>query len=166
MSTEPTAKLDRAKRRARQVSRNVVCERRASMKSSRKAFLLIITSFLFFSVQNSFSSEPDNIIPKVSDSDSNPEISYYAKAQETIRNNWIYRSESKDETQDLFAVVVIKIFSDGKISDFRFDKESGNALFDSSVEKAIQRSNPLSPFQEGINKEFLELSFRFTPDPL
>lgn len=136
------------------------------MKSSRKAFWLIITFIFFFSVQNSFSSEPDKIIRKIGDSDSNPESSYFVKANEAIRKNWIYRLENKDETQDISAVVVIKIFSDGKISDFRFDKESGNALFDSSVEKAIQRSNPLPPFPEGINNEFLELCFRFTPDPL
>ena len=65
----------------------------------------------------------------------------------------------------MFALVVNRILSDGKVIDFWFDKRSGDTSFDNSVEKAIQLSNPLPPFSEGINKEFLELGFRFMPEP-
>jgi colicin import membrane protein len=43
----------------------------------------------------------------------------------------------------------------------RFDKRSTDVLFDESVSKAIERSNPLPPFPEGYRKTNEELEINF-----
>jgi len=53
------------------------------------------------------------------------------------------------------------VLRDGTISQFTFKKRSGDAIFDESVAKAIERSNPLPPFPEGFLKSSEEIEINF-----
>ena len=60
------------------------------------------------------------------------------------------------------ALVVVKVQSDGSIVDFRLVRASGNQLFDQSVLRAVQHSNPFPPFPEGYVKSYEEIELRFS----
>jgi colicin import membrane protein len=49
----------------------------------------------------------------------------------------------------------------GKILDFWFVKRSANGIFDQSVEKAVERSDPVPPLPEGYQDRTGELEVRF-----
>jgi len=76
---------------------------------------------------------------------------YQAEVTSRIKGNWAYPT----------ALVVITVDRDGTILKSRFEKPSGNAGFDESVRKAIERSNPLPPFPEGYLKTYEEIEINF-----
>ena len=85
---------------------------------------------------------------------------YQMEVESLIKSNWHYPA-ALESKKDLEAIVVLAVKSDGTILKTRFDKRSTDVLFDESVSKAIERSNPLPPFPEGYRKtdEELEISF-------
>jgi colicin import membrane protein len=85
---------------------------------------------------------------------------YQMEVESLIKSNWHYPAAMEDR-RDLEAIVVLSVKSDGTILKSRFDKRSTDALFDESVEKAIERSNPLPPFPEGYQKTHDELEINF-----
>jgi colicin import membrane protein len=85
---------------------------------------------------------------------------YQMEVESLIKSNWHYPAEMESR-KDLEAIVVLAVRSDGTILRTRFDKRSTDALFDESVEKAIERSNPLPPFPEGYRMTHDELEINF-----
>jgi colicin import membrane protein len=85
---------------------------------------------------------------------------YRAEVTHLIKRNWNYPSalESKKDPE---AIVVLIVKSDGTILKTRFEKRSSDVLFDESVSKAIERSNPLPPFPEGYRMTHDELEINF-----
>jgi TonB family protein len=67
---------------------------------------------------------------------------------------------------DIEAILVIKIRRDGTIMDVRFEKKSGNEIFDSSVWRAVQKANPLPPFPKTYSPPYEEIGIRFRPKDL
>jgi N-methylhydantoinase A len=59
-----------------------------------------------------------------------------------------------------------RVRSDGTILKSRLEKRSTDVLFDESVLKAIERSNPLPPFPEGYRKTHEEFYINFTLNDL
>jgi len=55
----------------------------------------------------------------------------------------------------------VTVKRDGAILKRRFKKRSSSAVFDESVSKAIERSNPLPPFPEGYRKSHDEIEINF-----
>lgn len=86
---------------------------------------------------------------------------YYTKIWDRIRNNWIFPGRTIKGKDNLQAIVVIQIARDGKIIGCRFERRSGNDLFDQSVVKAIRRSDPLPGLPEEYMKATHELGIRF-----
>jgi colicin import membrane protein len=88
---------------------------------------------------------------------------YKAEVETLIKNNWAYPAAFMDpeKNKDLEALVIMKVSKDGSILGSRFEKRSGNAGFDESVQKAIDRSNPLPPFPEGYMKTDDEIEINF-----
>ncbi len=86
---------------------------------------------------------------------------YYTRIWDRIRNNWIFPGRTIKWKDNLQAIVVIQIAQDGKIIGCRFERRSGNDLFDQSVVKAIRRSDPLPGLPEGYMKATHELGIRF-----
>ena len=88
---------------------------------------------------------------------------YQMEVEERIKSNWQYpvNLTSPSKQKDLVATVVVKVSQDGTILKSWFMDRSGNAIFDASVIKAVDRSNPLPPFPEGYNKRQDEVEVRF-----
>jgi colicin import membrane protein len=85
---------------------------------------------------------------------------YQMEVENLIKSNWHYPS-ALESRKDLEAIVVLAVKRDGTILKTRFEKRSADALFDESVLKAIERSNPLPPFPEGYRMTHDELEINF-----
>lgn len=85
---------------------------------------------------------------------------YQAEVESLIKSNWHY-PVAMDNQKDVEAIVVLMVKSDGTVMRSRFDKRSQNVLFDESVLKAIERSNPLPPFPESYRKSHEEFEISF-----
>jgi colicin import membrane protein len=89
---------------------------------------------------------------------------YQMKIEDAIKNNWSYpvaliNIQSKKAPE---AVVIITLRNDGKILKAWFRKKSNNPLFDDSVLKAIERSDPLPEFPPGYLKSYDEVEINFS----
>lgn len=79
---------------------------------------------------------------------------------ERIRGEWVLPPGVMPSDRWL-AVVHLRILKNGKLMDIRMEKSSGNAYFDRSVLRAIQKADPLPPFPPGIREESIEVGIRF-----
>ncbi len=70
---------------------------------------------------------------------------------------------SKLLNPDLQANVVINISKDGKITSHRFEKRSGDRVFDQFVSRAIQEANPLPPIPKALHMSQYSIGLRFRP---
>ena len=88
---------------------------------------------------------------------------YQMEVETWIKSHWSY-PVAVDHPQDLEAIVIVTVRRDGKILNTRFDKRSSNAIFDQSVQKAIERSDPLPPFPETHieDKDEIEIHFNLS----
>jgi len=90
---------------------------------------------------------------------------YQMEIESTVKNNWSYpvallnlkRGKKIPE-----AVIIVTVRSDGKILKARFKRRSKNILFDDSVLKAIERSDPLPGFPPGYWKSYDEIEINFS----
>ncbi len=88
---------------------------------------------------------------------------YQMEVAERIKQNWSYpvAISNPGENQAIEAVVVVTVKENGTIVGFSVKKKSSSALFDASVLKAIERSDPLPPFPEGYRKSTDDIEIRF-----
>ena len=88
---------------------------------------------------------------------------YQMEVEERIKSNWQYpvALTSPSKRKDLVSTVVVKVRQDGTLLKSWFIDRSGNAIFDASVIKAVERSDPLPPFPDGYNKREDEMEIRF-----
>jgi colicin import membrane protein len=87
---------------------------------------------------------------------------YILQVTERIRENWSYPATlALEQDKDLEAVFVLRVNNEGKILMSWFDKKSSNGLFDQSVAKAIERSNPLPPFPPSYHRSEEEFEITF-----
>jgi colicin import membrane protein len=85
---------------------------------------------------------------------------YQMQVESLIKSNWHY-PVATDNQKDREAIVLLTVKKDGAILSSRFEKKSQNVLFDESVIKAIERSNPLPPFPGSMRRNHEELVIRF-----
>lgn len=93
-----------------------------------------------------------------------PEILAYARAlDEKVRANWTVPELAQKEAGKLMVQVRITIEKDGRVSNVRMEKVSGNPYFDDSVRRAIQKASPLPvpPQQLRGGEDYYEVGFRF-----
>jgi len=87
---------------------------------------------------------------------------YIMQVTERIRENWSYPATlASEQNKDLEAVFVLRVNKEGKILMSWFDKKSSNGLFDQSVAKAIERSDPLPPFPPSYHRSEEEFEITF-----
>jgi outer membrane biosynthesis protein TonB len=86
---------------------------------------------------------------------------YYLVLYNRMSSNWVMPPGVKD--RNIEAVYVISIDRSGRITRGWFERESGNALFDQSVERAVAKSNPLQPLPDVYKGSTHEVGLRFTP---
>lgn len=89
---------------------------------------------------------------------------YQMEIEGAIKNNWSYPvtllNLKRDKAPE--AVVIVIVQSDGKILKAWFKKRSNNRLFDDSVLKAIEKSDPLPKFPPGYRKSYDEVEINFS----
>ena len=81
-----------------------------------------------------------------------------------IQKNWAFSQSLAGSGKELSAEIVFRVMPDGEIRDIWFDKRSGNAYLDESARRAIMKTNPVSPHPEGLDKPFIPVGLRFTPE--
>jgi len=93
-----------------------------------------------------------------------PEILAYARAlDEKVRANWTVPELAQKDMGGLIVQVRITIEKDGRVSNVRMEKVSGNPYFDDSVRRAIQKASPLPipPAQLRGGEDHYDVGFRF-----
>ena len=93
-----------------------------------------------------------------------PEIlAYFRRLNETVRGAWVLPESVARDAGKLMVVVRIVIEKDGRVSDSRIERGSGNVYFDESVLRAIRKASPLPvpPEQLRGGEDHYEVGFRF-----
>jgi colicin import membrane protein len=85
---------------------------------------------------------------------------YQMEVEDWIKSHWSY-PVALPSRKDLEAVVVLMVKRDGSILKTEIKKRSSDDMFDQSVIKAIERSDPLPPFPEGYRKSYDEIEINF-----
>ncbi|MBN1626723.1 MAG: cell envelope integrity protein TolA, partial [Deltaproteobacteria bacterium] len=78
---------------------------------------------------------------------------YQINVKSHIQNNWSYPAAMQNR-KDLEVTVLLRVKKDGTIMKSEFKKKSKDTIFDQSVIKAIEKSNPIPPFPEGYEKSY------------
>jgi TolA protein len=89
---------------------------------------------------------------------------YYTAIYNAIKREW--RLPETIKTESLEAVLLIMVRRDGKVLDIKFEKKSGNAVFDESVIRAVRKCDPLPAFPEIYSVPQEEIGLRFRPEDL
>jgi colicin import membrane protein len=84
---------------------------------------------------------------------------YKRDVEDWIKSNWSYPVALSKE--DLEAIVVVKAKSDGSILKSWFKKKSSNVMFNQSVLKAVEQSDPLPRFPPGYRMTHEEFEITF-----
>jgi colicin import membrane protein len=87
-------------------------------------------------------------------------ILYQIEVQVWVKSKWAYPAAAQNN-KGLEAVVVLQVKNDGTILKSTFQRRSNDIIFDESVQKAVERSNPLPPFPEGYRKSYDEIEIIF-----
>jgi colicin import membrane protein len=85
---------------------------------------------------------------------------YQAEVEQWIKSNWSYPVALQGQ-EDLEAIVVVMVKRDGTIVKSHIEKRSENKIFDQSVIRAVERSDPLPPFPDGYRKSHDEIEITF-----
>jgi len=85
---------------------------------------------------------------------------YQMEVETWIKSHWAY-PVAVQRPKSLEAVVVVMVKRDGSIIKTHFKRRSSDTIFDQSVSKAIERSDPLPPFPEGYLRSHEEIEITF-----
>jgi colicin import membrane protein len=93
---------------------------------------------------------------------------YQMEIEGAIKGNWSYPVALLNAKRGRMpeAVILLTVRSDGKILKARFKKRSRDSLFNNSVLKAIERSDPLPQFPPGYRKSYDDVEIRFSLEDL
>jgi colicin import membrane protein len=88
---------------------------------------------------------------------------YFRTLEESVRGNWVLPEALVRDAGKLTVEMRIVIEKDGRVSDARIEKGSGNVYFDESVRRAIRKASPLPvpPEQLRGGEDHYEVGFRF-----
>jgi TonB family protein len=90
-------------------------------------------------------------------------VDYFRRLEEKVRSSWILPGTLVRNAAKLEVELRIVIEKDGRVSEARIEKGSGNPYFDDSVERAIRKASPLPvpPEQLRGGEDHYEVGFRF-----
>ncbi len=93
------------------------------------------------------------------------QLEYFRALYEKIYESWVLLvpGEGRTAAGSLVAQIRIKIEKNGKVTDIKMEKGSGNRFFDDSVLRAIQKASPLPvpPDRLRGGEDYYEVGFRF-----
>lgn len=91
------------------------------------------------------------------------QLAYFRALDERIRDNWIVPAVGRTDAGTLTVQIRITIEKDGKVTNVKMEKSSGNRFFDDSVLRAIGKASPLPvpPDQLRGTEDHYDVGFRF-----
>lgn len=91
------------------------------------------------------------------------QLAYFRELDERIRENWIVPAVGRADAGTRIVQILITIEKDGKVTNVRMEKGSGNQYFDDSVLRAIAKASPLPvpPEQLRGTEDHYDVGFRF-----
>ena len=93
-----------------------------------------------------------------------PELrDYFRRLEESVRSSWVLPGALARDAAKLVVELRIVIEKDGRVSEERIERGSGNPYFDDSVRRAIRKASPLPvpPEQLRGGEDHYEVGFRF-----
>ena len=93
-----------------------------------------------------------------------PELrDYFRRLEERVRSSWVLPGALVRDAAKLVVELRIVIEKDGRVSEERIERGSGNLYFDDSVRRAIRKASPLPvpPEQLRGGEDHYEVGFRF-----
>ena len=93
-----------------------------------------------------------------------PELrDYFRRLEERVRSSWVLPGAAVRDASKLVVELRIVIEKDGRVSEERIERGSGNLYFDDSVRRAIRKASPLPvpPAQLRGGEDHYEIGFRF-----
>ncbi len=93
-----------------------------------------------------------------------PELrDYFRRLEESVRSSWVLPGPLVRDAGKLVVELRIVIEKDGRVSEERIERGSGNSYFDDSVLRAIRKASPLPvpPEQLRGGEDHYEVGFRF-----
>ena len=90
---------------------------------------------------------------------------YSAFVQARIKNNWSLPDTLRPKNPVL-TVIEVRITRDGGIAHIAFEKRSGNAYYDESALRAVQKSAPFPPLPAEYRRATMDLGVRFPSSEL
>lgn len=88
---------------------------------------------------------------------------YRLEVAYAINKQWAYSEQMAGGGVKAMASITFKILPDGRIEDIFFTDRSPNEYLNDSAKKAIIKASPVKPHPEGLNRPYVELGLRFTP---
>lgn len=83
--------------------------------------------------------------------------SYMKKMQHSIKANWNPPSENTNSS----TVLQYRVQKDGRITNIKIGKSSGNKRMDEAAIKALNDTSPLEPLPEFFTGKFVDVNFTF-----
>jgi colicin import membrane protein len=90
-------------------------------------------------------------------------LDYFRRLEERVRSSWVLPGATVRDAAKLVVELRIVIEKDGRVSEERIERGSGNLYFDESVQRAIRKASPLPvpPEQLRGGEDHYEVGFRF-----
>ncbi|OYV75655.1 MAG: hypothetical protein B7Z74_01030 [Deltaproteobacteria bacterium 21-66-5] len=90
-------------------------------------------------------------------------LDYFRRLEEIVRSSWVLPGALARDAAKLVVELRIVIEKDGRVSEERIERGSGNPYFDDSVRRAIRKASPLPvpPEQLRGGEDHYEVGFRF-----
>lgn len=90
-------------------------------------------------------------------------LDYFRRLEEKVRSSWVLPGALVRDATKLVVELRIVIEKDGRVSQDRIERGSGNLYFDDSVQRAIRKASPLPvpPEQLRGGEDHYEVGFRF-----
>ena len=90
-------------------------------------------------------------------------LDYFRRLEERVRSSWVLPAAMVRDAAKLVVELRIVIEKDGRVSEERIERGSGNLYFDDSVRRAIRKASPLPvpPEQLRGGEDHYEVGFRF-----
>jgi colicin import membrane protein len=90
-------------------------------------------------------------------------LDYFRRLEEKVRSSWVLPGTLVRDAAKLVVELRIVIEKDGRVSEDRIERGSGNLYFDESVQRAIRKASPLPvpPEQLRGGEDHYEVGFRF-----
>ena len=90
-------------------------------------------------------------------------LDYFRRLEEKVRSSWVVPGTLVRDATKLVVELRIVIEKDGRVSEDRIERGSGNLYFDDSVRRAIRKASPLPvpPEQLRGGEDHYEVGFRF-----